>query len=317
LLLAYFVFHKVGQAPPPPAESASIASVATQPEVKGEVPAPPVDITVATPVESRPAERVDYTPKVKRVQRILISRAPTSPAAGEALVTSTPEGAQFRIDGRDTVFATPAVVNTLQPGRYKVVVSKAGFISQTLEMEVQAGARSTLVARLSPKGLLLKVSSNPSGAAILLDGRNTSLTAPAELRVESAGTHTITLVQPGYLKAQSEVRAKDGENFAVAVNLVPAGDAANSKSTGGIRRLLPGGSDRHMADVQFKTNPKGARLKLNGWSAPKATPFELKLPPGGYEIVIQAEGYKTQSKMIVVEAGQKLVLQEAMQPATP
>lgn len=80
--------------------------------------------------------------------------------------------------------------------------------------------------------------------------------------------------------------------------------------------MLPGGSSKEMADVQFKTNPKGARLMLNGWSAPKTTPLELRLPPGGYDVVIQADGFKRFSKEIVLEAGQKVVLQEALERST-
>jgi hypothetical protein len=52
---------------------------------------------------------------------------------------------------------------------------------------------------------------------------------------------------------------------------------------------------------------------LNGWPAPKTTPLELRLPPGGYDVVIQADGFKTLSKEIVLEAGQKVVLQEALE----
>ena len=132
----------------------------------------------------------------------------------------------------------------------------------------------------------------------------------------ASGTHTITLVQSGFLAAQSQVSVRDGENFSVAFTLIPAGNAANSKVVGGIKRLLPGGSSKEMADVQFKTNPKGARLMLNGWSAPKTTPLELRLPPGGYDVVIQADGFKKFSKEIVLEAGQKVVLQEALERST-
>ncbi len=102
----------------------------------------------------------------------------------------------------------------------------------------------------------------------------------------------------------------------VAFTLIPAGNAANSKVVGGIKRLLPGGSSKEMAEVQFKTNPKGARLMLNGWSAPKTTPLELRLPPGGYDVIIEADGFKKCSKEIVLEAGQKVVLQEALERST-
>ena len=233
---------------------------------------------------------------------------------GEALVTSQPDRVQVRFDGSsDPVFVTPAVVGSIPPGHHSVVFSKPGFVSQTLTLEVVAGVRSTVAVRLVRKGSIFKISSNPAGAAILLDGKSTALTSPAELRVDVGGTHTITLVQSGFLAAQSQVSVRQGEDFSVAFTLIPAGKAANSKVVGGLRRLLPGGSSKQMADVQFKTHPKGARLILNGWSAPKTTPLELRLPPGGYDLVIQADGYERFSKEIVLEAGQKVVLQEALQ----
>jgi len=232
-------------------------------------------------------------------------------------VTSQPEGAQVRFDGSsDPVFITPAVVGSIPPGRHRVVISKSGFIAQTMTLEVVAGARSSVAARLVQQGSAFKITSTPAGAAILLDGKSTGLTSPAELRVTVGGAHIITLVQAGFLASQSQVSVKDGENFAVAFAMIPAGNASNSKMVGGgIKRFLPAGAAKDMADVHFKTNPKGARLTLNGWSAPKTTPVELRLPPGGYNIVIQADGFKTFSKEIVLEAGQKIVLQETLERA--
>jgi hypothetical protein len=255
----------------------------------------------------------------RKAKRIAVAKAAPTPilSVGEAAVTSQPEGAQVRFDGHtDPVFVTPAIVNTIPPGRHSVVVSKAGYVSQSVTLEVMAGARSAVAVRLVQKGSMFKIVSNPAGAAILVDGKSTALSSPAELRIDVTGAHTIALVQPGFLMAQSKVSVRDGESFSLAFSLIPAGEAAHGKVIGGIKRLLPGGaSGKEMAEVHFKTNPKGARLTLNGWSAPKATPLELRLPPGGYDIVIQADGFKTFSKEIVIEAGQKVVLQEALERA--
>ena len=273
----------------------------------------------AAPAEPPAPSRTNHHGGGRKLKRISGAQRVQTPVlvVGEALVTSQPDGAQVRFDGSsDPVFVTPAVVGSIPPGRHSVVFSKPGFVSQTVTLEVVAGVRSTVAARLVQKGSVFKISSNPTGAAILLDGKSTALTSPAELRVDVSGTHTITLVQSGFLAAQSQVSVRDGENFSVAFTLIPAGNAANSKVVGGIRRLLPGGSSKEMADVQFKTNPKGARLMLNGWSAPKTTPLELRLPPGGYDVVIQADGFKRFSKEIVLEAGQKVVLQEALERST-
>jgi hypothetical protein len=54
---------------------------------------------------------------------------------------------------------------------------------------------------------------------------------------------------------------------------------------------------------------------LNGWPAPKTTPLELSLPPGGYDVTIEADGFKRLSKEIVLEAGQKVQLEEALERA--
>jgi hypothetical protein len=281
------------------------------------------ETSIETAVSNESSPKAPPTPSVtdhhageRKLKRISGAQRVQTPVlvAGEARVTSQPDGAQVRFDGNsDPVFVTPAVVESIPPGRHSVVFSKPGFVSQTLTVEVVAGVRSTVVARLVQKGSVFKISSNPAGAAILLDGKSTALTSPSELRVDVSGTHTITLVQSGFLAAQSQVSVRDGENFSVAFALIPAGNVANSKVVGGIKRLLPGGSSKEMADVQFKTNPKGARLMLNGWPAPKTTPLELRLPPGGYDVVIQADGFKKFSKEIVLEAGQKVVLQEALE----
>ena len=178
--------------------------------------------------------------KLKRISGVPRVQTPIL-VVGEARVTSQPDGAQVRFDGHsEPVFVTPAVVESIPPGRHSVVFSKPGFISQTLTVEVVAGVRSTVAARLMQKGSVFKISSNPAGAAILLDGKSTALTSPSELRVDVSGTHTITLVQSGFLAAQSQVSVRDGENFSVAFTLIPAGNVANSKVVGGIKTVAPG-----------------------------------------------------------------------------
>ena len=314
LAFTYIVVHRSGRAAPE-AKSLEVAApvrVAAHSETSIETAVINEAAREAPPTPSE-VNYHDGGRKLKRISGVTRVQTPIL-VLGEALVTSQPDGAQVRFDGSsEPVFVTPAAVGSIPPGHHSVVFSKPGFVSQTVTLEVVAGVRSTVAARLVQKGSVFKISSNPAGAAILLDGKSTALISPAELRVDISGTHTITLVQSGFLTAQSQVSVRDGENFSVAFALIPAGNAANSKVVAGIKRLLPGSSSKELADVQFKTNPKGARLMLNGWSAPKTTPLELKLPPGGYDVVIQADGFKKFSKEIVLEAGQKVVLQEALE----
>jgi hypothetical protein len=317
-VLTYAVVHRPGRAVPLQQKRPEIAApveVATHSDTSIETAVGNNADSEAPPTPSETdrnngGRKLHSIPRGQRVQTPVL-------VVGEALVNSDPDGAQVRFDGSSApVFITPAVVGSVSPGHHSAVFSKPGFVSQTATLEVVAGVRSTVAVRLVQKGSVFNISSNPTGAVILLDSGSTALTSPAELRVGAIGTHTITLVQPGYLAARSQVSVKDGENFSVTFTLISAGNAAKSKVVGGIRRLLPGGSSKEMAEVQFKTNPKGARLMLNGWSAPKTTPLELRLPPGGYDVVIQADGFKRFSREIVLEAGQKIVLQEALEHST-
>jgi hypothetical protein len=314
LAMAYVVVHRSGGAVPEQKspEAAAPVEVAAHSETAIETAVNRQAAPEAPPVTSATRHHGGVV-KLKRISHVQRVQTPVL-VLGEVLVTSQQNGAQVRFDGRsDPVFVTPAVVGSIPPGHHSVVFSKPGFVSQTVTLEAVAGVRSTVTARLAQQGSAFKISSNPAGAAILLDGKSTALTSPAELHVEAAGIHTITLVRSGFLAAQSQVSVRNGENFSVAFNLIPAGNAANGKVVSGVKRLLPGGSSKETADVHFKTNPKGARLMLNGWPAPKTTPLELRLPPGGYDVVIQADGFKTLSKEIVLEAGQKVVLQEALE----
>ena len=118
------------------------------------------------------------TKKLKRVSTTQRVQTPVL-AVGEALVNSQPDGAQVRFDGSsDPVFMTPAVIGSIPPGHHSVVISKPGFASQTVSLEIVAGVRSTVTARLARKGSILSIASHPSGAAILLDGKSTALTSP-------------------------------------------------------------------------------------------------------------------------------------------
>jgi hypothetical protein len=314
LALAYVVVHRAGRTVPK--QNSSEAAAAVEVAARSEAPVETAVNNQAGPeAPTAPSESRRHADG-KKLKRASFSQRVQTPVLvlGEALVTSQPNGAQVRFDGHsDPVFVTPAVVGSISPGRHSVVISKPGFVSQTVALDVVAEVRSTVTARLMQQGSVFKVSSNPAGAAILLDGKSTAMTSPAELHVDVAGTHTITLVRSGFLAAQSQVSVKNGENFSVAFSLIPAGNAANGKVVGRIKRLLPGSSSKETADVHFKTEPRGARLMLNGWSAPKTAPLELRLPPGGYDVVIQADGFKTLSKEIVLEAGQKVVLQEALE----
>jgi serine/threonine protein kinase len=233
------------------------------------------------------------------------------PALGELSVNSDPAGATFQVDGRsDGSFVTPLTVSQLAPGRHVVTFSKPGYQSQSLATEVVAGSRSTVMTRLSAQGGTVSISSTPTGANIAIDGHDSGKTTPAQFIVGN-GQHTVTLKLPGYLEANTPVSIADGQNHSISPDLIPMGRTVDIKTTK--KFGLGGRGDKDMGKVNVRTNPSGATVLVNGQPAPKATPLEFSLNPGGYELTFQLPGYQTQKKIIVVDSGARLLVNQNLE----
>jgi hypothetical protein len=249
--------------------------------------------------------------KVSKKKTVTVPVA-AAPTVGELSVNSEPSGASFQIDGRtDSSFVTPFTVSQLAPGRHVVTFNKPGYQTQTLASEVVAGSRATMITRLAVQGGTLSIGSTPSGAAITLDGRDTGRVTPAQV-ILPHGPHTISLKLPGYLEATQTVTAVDGQSHSVSMEMIAMGRTIEIKTTKkGLFGL--GKAAKDMGTVNVRTNPNGAAVLINGQLAPKATPLEFSLNPGGYELTFQLRGYKTHKKVIVVEAGSKLSVNENLE----
>jgi hypothetical protein len=168
------------------------------------------------------------------------------------------------------------------------------------------------MTRLAIQGGTLNIGSVPSGAHITIDGRDTGKTTPAQFIVMH-GQHTLTLKFPGYLDANVPVSIADGENHSIGPDLIPMGRTVDIKTA---RKGLfgMGRADKDMGHVTIRTEPSGATVLVNGQPAPKPSPTEIMLNPGGYELTFQLPGYKAQKKVIVVDSGSKMNVTETLQP---
>ncbi|HEV8524676.1 MAG TPA: PEGA domain-containing protein, partial [Terriglobales bacterium] len=73
-----------------------------------------------------------------------------------------------------------------------------------------------------------------------------------------------------------------------------------------------GGAQENSGRVAVRTNPKGAQVAVNGQPLKKTTPVEFFLNPGSYEISVTLPGYKPVKKIVDVEKGGKLILDETL-----
>lgn len=137
----------------------------------------------------------------------------------------------------------------------------------------------------------ISVVSEPSGAKILLDGKDTGKVTPAVLERVSVGTHEITLERDGYESVTQKVSVERNKRAAVTVTLEPVEEPIDpsfarvsgfvTASNGGQR--LPGATVTayvHATDqvvASTETNESGA--------------YALYVPAGTYDIVADKPGH--------------------------
>jgi len=297
-------------AQPAPAAPQS-AAPASQPAAS--VPAP-AEITPPPPVEETPA--VSVTPKVEAKsrgkKRGRATAAAPSIVTGELDVESNPAGALVQVDGKG-MGTTPFSLDQLNPGQHTVTISKPGFSSETRAVAVAAGSHSMISVQLSSLTATLAANSNPAGAAVWIDGRDSGRITPAQIAVDKAGSHTLTFKKQGYLDETTSVNLQIGQTSHVAPELRALGQTDEIRIGGGKFKKLFGGADTSgMGSVSVKTQPKGAQVAVNNRIVDKMSPVEFYLNPGNYVIDITASGFKSVHKVVTVEKNGKVVIDESL-----
>lgn len=301
-------------APPPEVQAAADQETPApaQPDASTATPAP------EQPVEAGPEPEVTVTPQFpQESKKRARARIPAKPVVipGQITVTSVPDGAQVQIDGHtDPSWLTPYTASGLKPGQHSIALAKSGFNSESRSVEIASGSKSTLNLHLAQLGATLVVSSQPTGAAIYIDGKNAGHVTPAHITVAERGTHTILVRKEGYLDESTTLALTPGQTFNYSPALRTMGVTDDIKTVGKFGKLFgkKGGAD--MGRVSIKTQPKGAQISANHRMVDKLTPVEFLLNPGNYMIDITLPGYKPIHRVINVEEDTKVELNENLQP---
>lgn len=242
--------------------------------------------------------------------------APAAPAIvpGQMAVDSTPQGAQVQVDGRsDPSWVTPFALTNLQPGAHSITVSKAGYSTDTRTIQVIGGSRASAIIHLAQLMATLVVKSDPTGADIFVDGRSVGAKTPAQVSVDK-GQHVVLVRKDGYLDETMNGQFVLGQTFNFAPTLRPLGNVDSIKAVGKMSKLFGGkGVQAGQATVSIRTNPKGAQIAINQHIMEKNSPLDVALDPGNYVIDITLTGYASIHKVINVDKGGKVVVDEVMQ----
>jgi hypothetical protein len=296
--------------PTPPAQP---SAAATQPP---EAVEPEPSATEAAPAEAEvalPQPGQAVIPAKSRKGKKTPAPAPAAAIPGQLAIDSTPEGAQLQIDGRsDPNWVTPYTLAGLAPGQHTVIVSKTGFVQETRTVDVVSASKAFLVVHLASLSAAINVSSEPAGAAIFLDGKDTLRVTPAAITLEK-GTHTILVRKSGYLEETTSANGQPGQTFHFAPTLRALGNVDEIKTVGKFKKLFGGNGAAGMGKVSIKTSPKGAQVSINRRMLDKTSPVEFLLNPGNYIVDITLTGYKPVQKVITVEQNGSLGIDEALQ----
>ena len=84
-----------------------------------------------------------------------------------------------------------------------------------------ATAAAAPAAAAASAAVPLKITSDPAGAAILVDGRETTQTTPATIDLQGGGPHRIRLTRRGYVDHEVTLAAADLERGSVSYTLKP------------------------------------------------------------------------------------------------
>jgi hypothetical protein len=194
------------------------------------------------------------------------------------------------------------------------MVARAGYTPETRTIDVASGSKSSLVVQLAQLTATATVSSEPAGAQIFIDGKDTGKLTPAQISVDKPGSHTFLVRKQGYLEETSTANLQAGQVFHFAPSLKALGSTDDIKIGGGkLKRVVGGGETAGMGAVSVKTQPKGAQVAVNSRIVDKFSPVDFSLNPGTYVIDITMSGYKRVHRVVEVQKGGKVAIDETLE----
>ena len=233
---------------------------------------------------------------------------------GQLTIDSVPQGAQVQLDGAtDSTWVTPVVLSNIQPGSHSITLSKSGFSSDTRSVDVAAGAHASTMIHLSQLSAMLIVKSDPAGASIYIDGHDAGAKTPAQINV-GKGQHVVLVRMSGYLDETMNGQFVLGQTFNFSPTLRALGNADSIRTVGKMSKLFGKGGQAGQATIVIHTQPKGAEIAVNKHMLEKNSPVDVMLDPGTYEVDISLTGYAPVHKVITAEKGNKMVIDEVLQP---
>jgi uncharacterized protein (TIGR02266 family) len=131
-----------------------------------------------------------------------------APTVDTVITASLPKGATVEVVGTDQKGASPFTAKLEQDKAYKARVTAPGYL--VTEIDVTGGEKAS--AKLVAKPRVVRVTTEPAGADIYVDGVNTRKLTPSEFELTAAQAAKsrvrVSLRRPGYRTVEQTLDAK-------------------------------------------------------------------------------------------------------------
>ena len=126
------------------------------------------------------------------------------------VVRSTPPDASVFLDDKQVRGSTPVEIPDISADdAHKITVKKKGYRSVVQTVTLEPGERKEVQVALKPLFGEIRVSSEPPGAEVYLNGKDMALKTPTRLSRLSPGKYKVTLKKKGYKAWEDEVSLGD------------------------------------------------------------------------------------------------------------
>jgi serine/threonine-protein kinase len=247
------------------------------------------------------------------------------PTTGDLQVVSEPAGAHVDIDGQTRPeWVTPFVAEKLTPGKHNITYTLPNFNPEKRTVDVVAGKKGNIDAKLTTNVGTVRVASNPPGADILLNGKPTGQKTPANLNLP-AGSHAIKIHHDGFQEETQNVTVVVGQTQNIGSNLKPSpapapAAAANPATPAPAKDTNPfskigrffKGDKNETGTISVSTKPAGAKVSLNGHATSSPTPVTVETKVGHYKVLIEMDGYEPIQREVDIQKGKQTGIDETL-----
>jgi len=225
-------------------------------------------------------EGADQIPK-KRLNEVNDSIEHLMGLVAELTVTTHPEGATIRVDGK-IVGTAPFAGAYVAAGPHSLEVSFPGFMPLQEEVVFTGGQKVNKLFKLkedSRQGTL-EVITNAPKSKVYIDGREMGAVPWTGTLI--VGEHTVVVKAPGYHDATRPLVVKPGEERTIEIEMNMKGQ--------------PG-------KLVIDTGVQGVQLFVDGMNKGKTPIKGFMLPPGIYNVHATKEGYADWEGDVTVQEG--------------